>query len=461
MSNDLPIEQTFVGAIRCDLAEPVELHVVAGPHVGEQWVFRQPAVASLGRDKPSNLRLPNESAMSRSHLQIEISVAGIQVQDNQSRNGTLLNGVPIHSATVRDRDRLQVGETIIEVRCAKSARQASPVYIEETIARPLNVQVLINPKSSAVGAQAGIATKSKQLTEAASTAYFSEAATGETSSLPPMPKNLGAYRVEALAGKGGMGAVYRGRHAKTGQLVAIKLIRQVGDTDGTLLTAFAREADLLKQLRHPRITQAIEFGIAPEGPYLVMEWIEVLDVIAELDKKPVNKKERAAAWLATRVLEALDYAHSKGIVHRDIKPANILGYLQEGKLQLKLADFGLAKRFADASHTNLTAAGEFRGTLAYTAPEQFLDAKRVGPAADLYAVGICMYRILTGSLPKSQSTLTAYAAWVQSGEQHDLDKLPDYVTDKMKLVLSRALDREPGKRFESAGVMLASLKEFI
>lgn len=164
--------------------------------------------------------------------------------------------------------------------------------------------------------------------------------------------------------------------------------------------------------------------------------------------------------MGVRTLEALQYSHEQGIVHRDVKPSNILGYIHGKKLQIKLADFGLAKRFADASHTDLTAIGQFRGTLAYTAPEQFSDSKRVGPVSDLYAVGVCVYRVLAGVLPVRANSLQEFAAWIRAGSPIDVQRLNGTASAEMQTFLKRALAPDSNVRFQSAAEMGKALAKF-
>lgn len=225
------------------------------------------------------------------------------------------------------------------------------------------------------------------------------AAEWEPPSLEEAAKLFPQWKVICLLGRGGMGMVYEMRQPELDRLVAVKLLPLVASRDEHLVERFRREARALAKLRHPGIVSLFESGISPAGHfYFVMEHVDgspLSSLIAE-GRLDVPK----AIEIVRQVCEALAYAHAQGVIHRDIKPSNIL-IDQTGRA--KVADFGLAR--LDQAETasgalSMSRTGQFMGTPAYAAPEQVKDAARVDHRADIYALGVLLYEMLTGDLPR-------------------------------------------------------------
>ena len=140
-----------------------------------------------------------------------------------------------------------------------------------------------------------------------------------------------------------MGHVFLARHMGTGKKVAVKVIATPDATRSAGMQLFLREASVLSQLKHPRIVNAIEFGIFEQLPYLVMEYIPVIEWDDLLASRSGSEKTRISCWVVCQALEAIQHAHENHIVHRDIKPSNILAYRGGRHLHVKLSDFGLAR----------------------------------------------------------------------------------------------------------------------
>ncbi len=225
---------------------------------------------------------------------------------------------------------------------------------------------------------------------------------------PPSAEELHAmlpqYEITALLGRGGMGAVYKGTQTNLDRPVAIKILPpglDENNVDANYSERFKNEARSMAKLAHPGIVSVYDFGEAPGGIlYIVMEFIEGTDV-----QKMVSEQGRLhsahALAVTAHVCDALQYAHARGIVHRDIKPANIMvGY--DGVV--KVADFGLAK-MSKAGESGLTRSGVAMGTLHYMAPEALMLGTSVDHRADIYAVGVMLYYMLTGKLPQGMFEL--------------------------------------------------------
>ena len=210
----------------------------------------------------------------------------------------------------------------------------------------------------------------------------------------PDPAELSAaiesIEVQELLGYGGMGAVYRGRQKNLDRPVALKIIAPRLSNDPGFLERFAREAKTLGRLNHPNIVTVYDFGQAGPYCYLVMELIEGVNLRDAILSGGVTPEQ--ALQIVPKVCDALQYAHSEGVVHRDIKPENILvGF----KSEVKIADFGLAKML-DKSQTSFTLTGtqQVLGTRNYMAPEQIERPSTVDHRADIYSLGVVFYEFV-------------------------------------------------------------------
>ncbi len=220
--------------------------------------------------------------------------------------------------------------------------------------------------------------------------------------VPPTPERLSQmlpqYEIEALVGRGGMGAVYRGRQKALDRPVAIKILPpEVDDEDASYTLRFKNEAKIMAKLDHPAIVPVYDFGETGEGQlYFVMSFINGTDVHQMIQQQGRLPPEHALA-ITAHVCDALKYAHDHGVVHRDIKPSNVLINM-EG--QVKVADFGLAKVDDPSQSSGLTKTGLAMGTPDYVAPETLTLGMTVDGRADLYAVGVMLYQMLTGNVPR-------------------------------------------------------------
>ncbi|MEZ5384988.1 MAG: SUMF1/EgtB/PvdO family nonheme iron enzyme [Prosthecobacter sp.] len=224
--------------------------------------------------------------------------------------------------------------------------------------------------------------------------------------MPPTAEELGKllpdYEIVKMLGRGGMGAVYMGRQKSLDRPVAIKILSTaLEDADPSFAERFKNEARAMAKLNHPGIVAVHDFGEAAGGLlYIVMEYVEGTDVAKMIAKDGRLHTEHAMA-ITAHVCDALSYAHDRGIIHRDIKPANIMvGY--DGVV--KVADFGLAK-MTHTQNTGLTQSGMAMGTLHYMAPEALMLGSAVDHRADIYAVGVMLYQMLTGKIPQGMFEL--------------------------------------------------------
>jgi len=211
----------------------------------------------------------------------------------------------------------------------------------------------------------------------------------------------GRFRLEGVVGRGGMALVYRAVDREREEPVAIKLLADNLAADPELRRRFAREAELAKRLSHPNVVEVRGSGETDGRAFIVLELVDGRDLAEVLRRGGPLAPERVAE-LGAQAAAALAHAHERGLVHRDVKPQNLL-LAVDGTL--KVSDFGIA-RIVDG--TQLTQAGAVLGTAAYLAPEQAA-GQEVTAAADVYAFGVVLYELLTGTPPQSASTVVARA----------------------------------------------------
>jgi predicted RNA-binding protein YlxR (DUF448 family) len=270
--------------------------------------------------------------------------------------------------------------------------------------------------------------------------------------LPPGEVVAERFTVEKLAGRGGMGAVYRARDGQTGQPVALKLLHAV--TSPEVAYRFKREAVLLAELRHPAIVSYVAHGMTRgHQPFLAMEWLEGENLEDRLARKPLSLSETLT--LLNRITEGLATAHALDIVHRDIKPSNI--FLREGRPEdAVLLDFGLA-RYAMPTLVAVTGSQMVVGTPGYMAPEQASSQPRITATADMFSLGCVLYECLTGQPPFAAPHFTAALAKILFAEPAPLHTLRPGLPPGLQVLMDRMLDKLPERRMPDAASLLASL----
>jgi serine/threonine protein kinase/HEAT repeat protein len=271
---------------------------------------------------------------------------------------------------------------------------------------------------------------------------------------PPEPKELAEHfpqlEILGLIGSGGMGAVYRARQRGLDRIVALKILPPgIGDRPG-FAERFTREAQALAKLNHPGIVTIHDTGRANGLYFLLMEHVDGVNLRQLIERGRISPREALA--IVPMVCDALQYAHDEGIVHRDIKPENIL---MDRQGRVKVADFGLAKLVGEEEtgipvgrgfFTDVTAAGELMGTPQYMAPEQIERPGEVDHRADIYSLGVVLYQMLTGELP--------------TGEFEPPSRKVN-VDVRLDEVFLRALQRDPERRYQNAGMVGQSVETIL
>ena len=236
-----------------------------------------------------------------------------------------------------------------------------------------------------------------------------------------------------LLGRGGMGWVYKARQKNLDRVVALKVLPPEVGRDPAFAERFQREARALARLNHPNIVAIYDFGLAGPYFYFVMEFVDGAN-LRQLERSRRLSPEEALV-IVPKICEALQFAHDEGIVHRDIKPENIL---MDSKGRVKIADFGIAKLIGRKEDITLTGTQHTLGTPHYMAPEQLETPTKVDHRADIYALGVVFYEMLTGELPLGRFELPSKRVQV------------DVRVDEVVL---RSLERSPERRYQTVGAV--------
>lgn len=267
------------------------------------------------------------------------------------------------------------------------------------------------------------------------------------------------YRLIRLLGKGGMGSVYLGRHVLVGKPVAVKILDSGCFSDGQGFKRLFREAQSAASIGHPNIIDVHDVGLTPTGdPFLVMEYLEGED-LATLLERHAPLSVAAACGVVEPVLSALNAAHAKGIIHRDLKPANI--YLigrDDAPPMVKLIDFGVSKYVGGSEHAKITLPGTVLGTPAYMSPEQARGGDDVDERADIYAIGVVLFQMLTNRLPFEGSNYNDLIFKIVHDEPQLTESTLQLLPVDARVVIDRAMSKNVDDRYPSAAELLEALR---
>ncbi len=279
-----------------------------------------------------------------------------------------------------------------------------------------------------------------------------------------LPNAIGRYRVTGLVGEGGMGRVYEAWQERPRRRVAIKVIRPEFDSP-QVSRRFEQEAEILGSLRHPAIAQVIEGGEFEQygglRRFFAMEFVEGEPLVACAGSHRLGTRERMA--LIVQVCEGADHAHRQGVVHRDLKPGNIL---VDAAGRVKILDFGIARLAGESGQaaTLQTLTGQVMGTVAYMSPEQIEGrVSEIDARADVYAIGVIAYELLTGRLPHDVAGVP-----VAEAARRIADKVPPRLSTirrelagDLDAIVGKCLEKEPARRYASAEEIAADIRRFL
>jgi serine/threonine-protein kinase len=267
------------------------------------------------------------------------------------------------------------------------------------------------------------------------------------------PTLFSGYKNLSLIGKGGMAEVYRAEQTTKKRTVAIKVLLANLAEDEQFRKRFQRESQTLAELEHPNIVQLYDYGVENDLYFMVMEYLNGMNLSALLKEKGQFPLDELVPLLQD-VSRALDYAHGAGLVHRDIKPSNVMMDSSRAAPRAVLTDFGIAK-FSRAL-TNITASSVL-GTFDYIAPEQIEASTNVDGRADIYALGVMTYQLLTGTLPFHRPSTGAILLAHMTAPPPDARELLPFLPRSAAQSLQKAMAKSPADRFASAGEFVAAL----
>jgi tRNA A-37 threonylcarbamoyl transferase component Bud32 len=427
----------------------VTLRVLAGPYTGREFTFDQHDTFLIGRADTAHLYLPEDRFFSRHHCLLEIAPPRCFLRDLGSTNGTFVNGQKVSEAFLRSGDRIQGGQTVLEVEVQAEQPTTINSFEAPTLTRPTVVVVEC--------ANCGRREQTEASDANEKMSFVCEDCREE---LKRQPQPVPGYESIKLLGRGGMGCVMLARDEKTGRQVAIKtLLPEVAVTEVSL-RRFMREIQVAAALEHPNIVRFIESGTNNGAVYLVTEYVEGSDAARLADSQGGRLPYREAIDIVSQALDALAYAHSKGYIHRDIKESNILISGTAPNFTAKLTDFGLAKSFTQSGMSGITMAGDMAGTFAYMPPEQIRDFRNVRPTSDIYAIGMTAYSLLAGDTALDLGPHSDIAGTVKAifeGQIIPLRQRAPEVPERVAEVIERALAKDPVDRWQSAAAMRTAL----
>ena len=399
--------------------------VTTGPLAGRAFTFEGHDVFLVGRSPNAHCRFPEDDPyFSRVHFLVEVNPPRCRLTDMGSRNGTFVNNRKVEVVDLADGDEIRAGHTRISVKVegAPPNMRREPGSPRETLAdsgNPFDVTVVAGYTNELSGSVA----------------------------MPAGDPRISGYQLVKLLGRGNMGMVYLARREADGKEVAIKTVLPGQADNPQIVERFLREAEALGKFNHPNIVSFFEAGESGGMLYFVMEYVFGTDVSKVLQERP-RVEPRTAIRLAIQVLDALAHAHTKGLVHRDIKPANVLlADLPDGKRQVKLADFGLARVYQASQISGLTHVGDLGGTPAYMPPEQITNYRDVTPAADQYSTAAMLYHMLTGKWIFDLPPMPAGLLTIMNESPVPLvERRPDLPIE-LGPVIHKALAKKPAERY--------------
>jgi tetratricopeptide (TPR) repeat protein len=270
---------------------------------------------------------------------------------------------------------------------------------------------------------------------------------------PAGPGAVPGYEVLGEAGRGGMGVVYKARQLGLNRVVALKMVLGEDIADEKAVIRFLAEAEAVAAVHHPNVVQVYDYGEHAGRPYMALEFCPGGRLYERLKNGPLPPRE--AAELVAAIASGVAAAHGQGIVHRDLKPSNVL-FDEHGAP--KVADFGLAKR----GGVELTHSGALLGTPAYMSPEQAgVGTKFIGPAADVYSLGVILYECLTGDRPFRSRDVDVLLAMIRADAPPPPRKLAPQVPRDLETVCLKCLAKDPADRYPTANELADDLERFL
>ena len=427
----------------------VTLRVVAGPQTGRVFTFDQHDTFMIGRREDAHFCLPHDRFFSRHHCILEIAPPQCFLRDLGSTNGTFVNGIRVDTAHLKHGDRIQGGETVLEVQVAADHASANglPDRFAKTEPSLITIQCL----------NCGVPVDTEASQPDAKLSFVCDACRDK---LKKNPQPIPHYQMMRMLGQGGMGSVMLARSDRDGRAVAIKtLLPEVAVSDQSL-KRFMREIEVAASLKHRNVVSYIEHGTHNGIVYLVTEYVAGMDAAKLAKSRGGRLPYKEVANIIEQTLSALDFAHSLGFVHRDIKEQNILVDGKYPNYIAKLTDFGLSKSYKQTGMSGVTMVGDVAGTIAYMPPEQVRDFKEVRPPSDIYAIGMTAYSLLTGAHALDIGPNAGISETVKAIFEKPIIPIAVRVPEvpiRVSAVIETALAKQVDLRWRTAGEMREAL----
>jgi hypothetical protein len=449
----------------------VLFQIVSGPLSGSSFTFAAHDTFLCGRHSDCHARILKDPRVSRHHFLLEINPPDVRLRDLGSLNGTYVNGQKIGGrnavetpqsaaarsypeAEVRDGDQIVVGRTTINVSIADPAKT---IDLPPPVAAKCEKCGRNGWRDSASDASFVCEDcRAPTLPESGGVHKLLRQAIGDAA--PQQNASLlEAYSIDEQIGRGGMGAVYRATRRANGQTVAVKMMLARVAVREAARQAFLREIDVIRQLDHPHVVRLFESDSAGAAFYFAMEYCDrgsLQDLIkAHGGKLPLS----VGLPLMRQALEGLAYTHRAGFVHRDLKPHNLLLTKTSNGLVVKISDFGLAKQFAQAGLSGMTATGSMGGTFHFMPREQLTDFKRAQPASDVWSLAATFYYAFTGHTALNFDASRDPIAVLLNDEPVPIRQRDPSFPSALAAIFDKALSSEVATRYPNADAMRASL----
>jgi eukaryotic-like serine/threonine-protein kinase len=434
---------------------PVLLMVTRGPHSGQEYHIDHPDTFTVGRSTHAQFAMTQDLVLSRKHFQVENRPPLCNLIDLGSTNGTKVNGLRVTQVALREGDVITAGDSAFVVHFLEDSKEVQDL----AGCAGCGGRIPIGPRGS-------LSPHEILLPEVERSVWLCE---GCQARRLRFPKTAADYLIEEWIGGGGMGEVFRARQLSKNRPVAIKMMSTNSAIGEKASSYFRREIEVLRDLlmpggrSHHSIVSFYEIYEVDSQFQLVMEYVDGKNAhewVAELSG-PLPMA--SGARIGRHLMQALEFAHSKGYVHRDVKPSNLLIFGPLHRPRVKLTDFGLAKSFAETEGlTTLTRQGDIGGSIGFISPEHIRQFSEIREPADIYSAAATLFYLLTSKYPYLGFDPRQPDSY-QMILQHPPVPLRAFRTDApegLERILLKALQKQPKDRWKSAGAMASALRAF-
>jgi len=467
----------------------MRLEVIEGPEKGRFFEFDQADSFLVGRSPRAHFVLDPKAdrKISRTHCLLDFRPPHCLLQDLESRNGTFVNGMRVRRHELSDQDEIRVGRTVLRLHIDFGELNTQQISAEPEVGISPRTMAVIPPTIRLPAQETSRgpvlcwkcskdlsrrADRDHMVAELPDSLYLCPNCARDDFYGAASGKKIGDYRVLREIGRGGMGVVYKTLHEPTCRLTALKKILPEAARDPKSLKMFDREMAVQSMLVHPNLVRILERGQHEGSYFFASEYLAGGDahhLISQVFKGPAPAS--IVIRIGIDILRGLDALHSGGFVHRDLKPANFLltRTCDTPQWSAKITDYGLAKSFEDAGNSlfDFTRMGEIAGSMMFMPPEQILEYRFVKPTADLYALGVSLYFMLTtsysvdfsfGAAEKGQKVRNPVEIILDDPPIPILERRPE-LDNRLAQIIDRAVQKKSHERYGSAREFISDLEE--